>query len=379
MNELVECKTFSFELENTDGAARAGRIQTRNGEIQTPIFMPVGTLGTVKSMTPEELVSFDTQIILGNTYHLYIRPGLDVIEAHGGLHKMMNWDKPILTDSGGFQVFSLKELRKIEENGVTFQDHIDGSKHFFSPEKVIEIQETLGSDIMMVFDECPPHDAPMDYLQKSIDRTTRWEERCLKARTRDDCALFGIIQGATNPELRRQHAQTLRSFAFDGFAIGGLSVGEDAPSMYSTVEATTPEMPADKPRYLMGVGKPENLVENIARGVDMFDCVLPSRNGRNGQCLTHSGVVNIRNAEHRLSLDPIDADCDCYACSNYTRSYIRHLFKSKEILAARLCTWHNLAYYLKLMGDARESILENRFEAFRKEFYEKREEDVPSL
>ena len=379
MNDVIKCKTFSFDLQNTDGQARAGIVKTRMGDIATPVFMPVGTLGSVKAMTPEELLGFNTQIILGNTYHLYIRPGLEVIKAHGGLHNMMNWQKPILTDSGGFQVFSLKELRKIEEEGVTFQDHIDGSKHFFSPEKVIEIQETLGSNIMMVFDECPPHDAPLDYLQRSIDRTTRWEERCLKARTRDDCALFGIIQGATHEDLRRQHAKTLRDFDFDGFAIGGLSVGEDAESMYRTVAATTPEMPADKPRYLMGVGKPENLIENIARGIDMFDCVLPSRNGRNAQCLTHTGAVNLRNAEHRLSLKPIDESCSCYVCQNYTRSYVRHLFKSKEILAARLCTWHNLAYYVGLMEEARRAILENRFAAFRTDFYENRSELVPVL
>ncbi|AWV89623.1 tRNA guanosine(34) transglycosylase Tgt [Bradymonas sediminis] len=371
----IKCETFSFEVQAQDGTARAGRIETAHGSIETPIFMPVGTQGTVKSLTPEDLRDeIEAQIILGNTYHLYLRPGLDVIKKHGGLHQFMNWNHPILTDSGGYQVFSLKDLRKIKEEGVLFQDHIGGAKHLFTPEKVIEIQETLGSDIMMAFDECPELPCTEDYMQKSMARTTRWAKRCLEARTRPDCALFGIIQGGTSEKLRKLHADELCKLPFDGFAIGGLSVGEAKDKMYETVEFTTPMMPDDKPKYLMGVGKPDDLIECIARGVDMFDCVLPSRNARNGQCFTHSGVVNIRNAEYAEDMAPIDPDCDCYTCKNYTRSYIRHLYKAKEILSARLCTLHNLHYFLTLVGQAREAIIEGRFEQFRLDYYAAKED-----
>lgn len=369
--DITTCSSFSFDVVATDGAARAGVLQTRNGTIQTPIFMPVGTQGTVKGITSDDLVDkVGAQIILGNTYHLYLRPGLEVIGLHGGLHKMMNWKRPILTDSGGYQVFSLKDLRKIREDGVEFQDHITGARHFFSPEKVVEIQETLGSDIMMAFDECPPAGASEKYLLDSMARTTRWEKRCLLARRRDDCAMFGILQGGTQEHLRRQHAEELTDLPFEGFAIGGLSVGEPIPAMYDTVEFTTPMMPVDKPRYLMGVGKPDDLIECIARGIDMFDCVIPTRNARNGQCFTSQGTIVIRNAMYAQDLRPLDERCGCYTCQNYTRSYLRHLYKAQEILAAQLCTIHNLHYFLHLVGGAREAILAGRFQEFRKEYYD---------
>ncbi len=370
----VSCETFSFEVQATDGMARAGVIETAHGRIETPIFMPVGTQGTVKAMTPEDLTQeIGAQIILGNTYHLYLRPGLDVIAKHGGLHGFMHWDRPILTDSGGYQVFSLEELRKIKEDGVVFQDHIAGSRHFFTPEKVIEIQETLGSDIMMAFDECPPLPCEDAYMRESLARTTRWEKRCLEARTRPDCALFGILQGGTSPEFRRAHIDELCALPFDGFAIGGLSVGEAKDKMYDTVELSTPLMPADKPKYLMGVGKPGDLVECIARGVDMFDCVIPTRNARNGQCFTSVGVVKIRNATYAEDMGPLDPNCECYTCQNYTRAYLRHLYKAQEILSARLCTLHNLHYFLALTRQARQAIAEGRFEQFRAQYYARKQ------
>ncbi|QDG54534.1 tRNA guanosine(34) transglycosylase Tgt [Persicimonas caeni] len=370
----VQCETFSFEVHAEDGMARAGEVETAHGRFQTPIFMPVGTKGTVKAMTPEDLTDqIGAQIILGNTYHLYLRPGLDIIRKHGGLHEFMNWDGPILTDSGGYQVFSLEDLRKIKEDGVEFQDHIEGSYHFFTPEKVIEIQEVLGSDIMMAFDECPALPCSDEYMRESLARTTRWETRCLEARTRTDCALFGILQGGTSPEFRRAHIEELCELPFDGFAIGGLSVGEAKDKMYETVELSTPLMPHDKPKYLMGVGKPDDLVECIARGVDMFDCVIPTRNARNGQCFTSQGVVKIRNAVYAEDMRPLDPNCECYTCQNYTRSYLRHLYKAQEILSARLCTLHNLHYFLELTRTARQAIVEGRFEAFRKEYYARKE------
>lgn len=373
-SDLVTCETFEFEEQARDGMARTGRFRTAHGEVKTPIFMPVGTLGTVKAMRPDQLTDeVKAQIILGNTYHLYLRPGLEIIELHGGLHEMMHWDRPILTDSGGYQVFSLKELRNIEEDGVEFQDHISGSRHFFTPEKVIAIQEVLGSDIMMAFDECPPADASRDYMRQSMARTTRWEKRCLQARSRSDCALFGILQGGIDPELRREHIDALGDLPFDGFAIGGLSVGEAAEAMYDTVELSTPLMPADKPRYLMGVGTPENLVECIGRGVDMFDCVMPTRNARNGQCFSSEGVVKIRNAVNKDDLRPLDRRCECYTCTHFTRAYLRHLYKSREMLAGQLCTLHNLTYYLDLVTGAREAIEAGEYEAFRHRFYARRD------
>ncbi len=370
----VTCTTFSWTVDAQDGAARAGTMSLTHGTVQTPVFMPVGTQGTVKAMTPEELSGeIGAQIVLGNTYHLYLRPGLEVVALHQGLHEMMNWRRPILTDSGGFQVFSLEELRKIREDGVMFRDHIDGSKHLFTPERVVEIQETLGSDIMMAFDECPPHDADAKYMAESMARTTRWEKRCLEARTRTDCAMFGILQGGTNEQWRAQHLDEIAPLGFEGLAIGGLSVGEDTQARFDAVEFLAPKMPADRPKYLMGVGTPEDLVECIARGIDMFDCVLPTRNGRNAQCFTSRGKVNLRNADAARFMGPIDEDCDCYACRNYTRAYIRHLYKSKEILAARLCTWHNLHYYTHLVGRARQAIVSGTFDEFRRAFWSQRE------
>lgn len=369
--DLVSCSTFSFSLEKEDGMARAGVVETTHGKIETPIFMPVGTLGTVKAMRPDQVRDeVKAEIILGNTYHLYLRPGLEVVELHGGLHKMMGWELPILTDSGGYQVFSLKDLRQIKEEGVIFQDHISGSKHLFTPEKVIAIQETLGSDIMMAFDECPPAGVDRKYMLESMARTTRWEKRCLTARTREDCALFGILQGGTDEEMRRLHTEELCGLPFEGFAIGGLSVGEANQAMYDTVEFTTPLMPRQKPRYLMGVGKPEDLIENIARGIDMFDCVLPTRNARNGQCFTSQGVVKIRNAEFAKDLRPLDETCDCYTCQNFSRAYLRHLYKSQEILASQLATLHNLRFYLRLVKGARKAILAGTFQKYRRDFYE---------
>lgn len=371
MTDTVQCETFSYECIAQDGLARAGVMHTTHGVIETPIFMPVGTLGTVKGMTPEELVDdIGAQIILGNTYHLYLRPGMEVVELHGGLHNMMNWQKPILTDSGGYQVFSLKDLRKIKEEGVHFQDHISGSRHLFTPESVIGIQEILGSDIMMSFDECPPHDSTTEYMRASMARTTRWAKRGLEARTRRDCALFGILQGGIDETLRKEHAEQMLELPFEGFAIGGLSVGEAAEDMYAMAEVSTSLMPDDKPKYMMGVGKPDDLVECIARGVDMFDCVLPTRNGRNGQVLTSRGPVTIRNAAYAKDLNPIDDRCSCYTCQRYTRAYIRHLYKANEILAARLCTMHNLHFYLQLVKGARAAIIEGRFAQWRETYYQ---------
>ena len=371
--ELIKCETFGFEEVARDGDARAAVVHTAHGTVETPVFMPVGTLGTVKAMRPDQLrQEVEAQIVLGNTYHLYLRPGLEVIELHGGLHQMMKWDGPILTDSGGYQVFSLKELRTIKEDGVEFQDHLSGARHFFTPEKVIAIQETLGSDIMMAFDECPPAEASIDYMRDSMERTTRWAKRCLDARTRNDCALFGILQGGTSEPLRREHADQLCGLPFDGFAIGGLSVGESSEAMYETVGFTIPLMPQNKPRYLMGVGKPVDLVESIARGIDMFDCVIPTRNARNGQCFTSQGTVNIRNATYAQDMSPLDPDCDCYTCRTFTRAYLRHLYKSREMLAGHLGTLHNLRYYHRLVTAARRSILNGRFDEFYRDFYRRR-------
>lgn len=363
---MITCDTFDWTVDGNDGRARAGTLELRSGSVQTPIFMPVGTQGTVKAMTPEELVDdCGAQIVLGNTYHLYIRPGLEVIELHGGLHEMMHWDRPILTDSGGYQVFSLEDLRKIHDDGVEFQDHVEGTRHFFTPQKVIEIQETLGSDIMMAFDECPPHDADEAYMLESMARTTRWERQCLEARTRSDCALFGIIQGGTNPRWRRQHTEEIAAMPFDGLALGGLSVGEEAQARYDAVELGCDAMPDDRPKYLMGVGTPEDLVECIARGVDMFDCVLPTRNARNGTLYTSQGKVNIKRAEYREDDDTLDPHCNCYTCANFSRAYLRHLYVARELLSYRLNTIHNLAFYLEMMRKVRLAIQEGRFVALK--------------
>ncbi len=359
---------LSMEISATDpqSLARKGRVRLPGGSFDTPAFMPVGTKGTVKAMSPEELAETGAQVILGNTYHLYLRPGHETIRRAGGLHRFMNWNRLILTDSGGFQVFSLSDIRKIREEGVEFQSHLDGGrKHLLTPEKSIEIQEALGSDIMMVFDECPAADAPRDYVARSMELTTRWETRSLAARTSERAALFGIVQGGVFEDLRRAHAEQLTALPFDGFAIGGLSVGEPTETMYRMAEVTTPLLPKDKPRYLMGVGTPENLIECVARGIDMFDCVMPTRNARNGQLFTRRGKIVIKHAEYAEDFGPVDPDCTCYACRNYSRAYLRHLFLANEILGMRLNTIHNLHFYQELMCGIRDSIEGGRFPEFR--------------
>lgn len=362
---------FEFEIikECKRTKARAGRLHTPHGVIETPVFMPVGTQATVKTMTPDELKENNAQIILGNTYHLYLRPGHELVKEAGGLHKFMNWDRPILTDSGGFQVFSLGELRKIKEEGVTFRSHLDGSKHLFSPERVMEIEEAIGADIAMAFDECTPYPADYDYAKRSMERTTRWLERCIKAHTREDQALFGIIQGSMYKDLRTESAKEITSFDLPGYAIGGLSVGEPAEVMYEMLDINTDIMPINKPRYLMGVGAADNLVEGVKRGVDMFDCVLPTRIARNGTVMTKHGKLVVRNAEYAHDFRPLEEGCGCYACRNFTRAYIRHLIKSGEVLGIRLTTIHNIYFLTNLMKEIRNAILQDRYPEFISEFY----------
>ena len=363
-----------YELIKTckQTGARLGRLHTPHGVIETPIFMPVGTQATVKAMTPEELKEIGSQIILSNTYHLYMRPGHDLIERAGGLHKFMNWDKPILTDSGGFQVFSLGPLRKIKEEGVEFRSHLDGSKHFLSPEKATEIQNALGSDIIMAFDECAPYPADRQYVKNSLERTTRWLERCKAAhKYPEKQALFGIVQGGMYKELREQSAKEITAIDLPGYAIGGLSVGETKDMMYEVLDYTVPLLPEDKPRYLMGVGSPDDLLEGVLRGIDMFDCVLPTRIARNGTAMTSQGKVVVRNASYAEDFTSLDPECDCYTCKNYTKAYLRHLIKCNEILGARLLTIHNLHFLLKMMENVREAIKEDRLLDYKKDFFEK--------
>lgn len=331
--------------------------------------MPVGTQATVKAMTPDELQEVKAGIILANTYHLYIRPGHELIGRMGGLHRFMGWSRPILTDSGGFQVFSLGELCRIKEEGVTFQSHLDGSYHFISPEISIAIQEALGADIIMCFDECPANTVDYEYARKSMEMTSRWAARCKEAKQRDDQALFGIVQGGRFLDLRARSAADLRSIGFDGYALGGLSVGEEKEVMYGVMEACEPLLPEDCPRYVMGIGTPEDLIEAIYRGYDMFDCVMPTRNARNGMLFTSSGSINIKNARYAEDPSPIDAECGCYVCRNYSRAYLRHLYRAGEILSSRFNTYHNLYYYLNLMERAREAITQGRFSEFRQNFY----------
>jgi queuine tRNA-ribosyltransferase len=366
---------IDFRILKKDGSSRArlGSMTTPHGNVSTPIFMPVGTQATVKAMTPEELVEVKAQIILANTYHLYIRPGHDLIKRMGGLHKFMNWRGPILTDSGGFQVFSLGELRKIKEEGVTFQSHIDGSYHFISPEISIAIQEALGADIIMCFDDCPPYPSDRGHVLSSMEMTTRWALRCKEAKKRDDQALFGIVQGGMYPDLRERSIHDLRETGFDGYALGGLSVGEENELMYEIMDACSPHLPEQSPRYVMGIGTPEDLMEAIYYGYDMFDCVMPTRNARNGMLFTSFGSINIRNACHSEDPSPIDPECTCHVCANYSRAYLRHIFRAGEILASRLNTYHNLHYYLSLMEGARKAIAEDRFTEYRKEFYTRRQ------
>ena len=358
---------FTFTVEATDGAARVGVLTTPHGDIPTPVFMPVGTQATVKTMTPHELVDLGVHIILSNTYHLYLRPGADLIAELGGLHRFMAWDRPILTDSGGFQVFSLAHMRKVDEEGVTFRSHIDGSLHRFTPESVVHTQELLGSDIIMPLDICP-EPAHRAQVEEAVRITNRWAVRAREAHSRSDQALFGIVQGGIFPDLRAEAARFLVELDFPGYAIGGLSVGETKEEMYATLEATIPHLPDDRPRYLMGVGTPEDIIEAVARGVDMFDCVLPTRVARNGGLLTHEGRINIRNARFARDPNPIEPGCSCYACQHFSRAYIRHLFKAGEILGLRLATIHNLHFMLRLMERVRAAIRAGEFQDFRKSF-----------
>jgi queuine tRNA-ribosyltransferase len=360
---------LKFTLSNTDqnSKARAGILETNHGSIETPIFMPVGTQGTVKTQTPADLYNNNVQIILGNTYHLYLRPGQQLISEFGGLHKFMNWDKPILTDSGGFQVYSLTDLRKITDEGVTFQSHIDGSKHFFTPKNVIDIQRHIGSDIMMVLDECTPYPCSFEYAENSLNLTHRWAEIAYNYWKETDAvhgyeqALFAIVQGSVYPELRKKSVDYLTNFDFPGYAIGGLAVGESKKEMLEMTDLCTEHLPDNKPRYLMGVGTPEDLLNCIERGVDMFDCVMPTRNARNGTVFTTKGKLVIKAGRYKQDSSPMDSGCDCYACTNFSRAYIRHLFNVNEILGMQLATLHNIHYYLKLVGEARSQIINNSF------------------
>jgi queuine tRNA-ribosyltransferase len=354
----------NFSLEASDGKARAGRIRLAHGEVPTPIFMPVGTYGTVKAMTPGELESIGARIILGNTFHLWLRPGLEVVGAHGGLHRMMGWRRPILTDSGGFQVFSLASLSKLTDEGVTFQSPIDGSPRHLTPEESMRIQATLGSDIAMAFDHCPPGDAAPDVVEDAMARTTRWAERCLTVPAADGQQRFGIVQGGADVERRRRHMRAITQLAFDGFALGGFSVGEPIPKMYAVLDEVAAELPDTRPRYLMGVGTPQDLLQGILAGIDMFDCVMPTRNARNGSLFTSRGKLTISHARHRNDTDPVDDRCDCETCRTYSRAYLRHLHQCQEILYARLATLHNLRYYLRLMSGAREAIFLGRLRAY---------------
>ena len=354
--------------------ARTGEIETARGRIQTPIFMPVGTLATVKSVSPEELKAAGAQIILGNTYHLYLRPGCDVIEQFSCVHAFMNWDRPILTDSGGFQVFSLAKLSKLSEEGYAFQSHIDGSRHLLTPEKSIEIQHCLGSDIVMCLDQCLHYPAERHEAESALQLTTRWAKRCRDFHSEGDDAgtLFGIVQGGMFNDLRRQSFEAIAEIGFKGYAVGGLSVGEPKDVMLEVADVTIPQLPENAPRYVMGVGTPEDLVELVAMGADMFDCVMPTRNARNGQLFTQRGAINICNARFKYDMEPVEEQCTCYTCRHYSRAYLRHLYMARELLAYRLNTLHNLHYYLHLMQEMREAIDQDRFEAFKKEFYNKR-------
>lgn len=364
--------------QDKNSKARAGWFQTDHGVVETPIFMPVGTQGTVKAVNQNYLEhEIKAQIVLSNTYHLYLRPGTEILEAAGGLHKFMNWQKPILTDSGGYQVFSLTELRKLKENGVEFRSHLDGSKHFFTPEKVIQIQRSIGSDIMMVLDECAPYPCEYEYAKKSVQLTSNWAVLNKNAFINSEPKyghtqyLFGIIQGSVYKDLRKKSAEDLLELDFDSYAIGGLAVGEPTEQMYELVDYTTDFMPFDRPRYLMGVGRPENILESIARGVDMFDCVMPTRNARNANVFTWNGTLSMRNAKYKDDFTPLDENCNCYTCRNFSRAYIRHLFVAEEILALELASIHNLYFYLELVRKAREKIIDGSFNSWKNEIVNK--------
>ncbi|HKB05226.1 MAG TPA: tRNA guanosine(34) transglycosylase Tgt [Gemmataceae bacterium] len=354
-----------FNLLSTDGPARRGRLDTPHGPVDTPVFMPVGTQATVKGLTPEQVRDAGAQILLGNTYHLALRPGDELIAELGGLHQFMAWDGPILTDSGGFQIFSLAPIRKVSDDGVSFRSHIDGALLDLTPERAVRIQENLGSDIAMMLDECPPSDAPEPILRDAVERTLRWAERCRTAHRRLDQALFAIVQGGTDLGWRRRCAETLIGMDFPGYALGGFSVGESADAMHAALPAAAELLPADKPRYLMGVGRPEDLLAGVAAGIDMFDCVMPTRNGRNASAFTPDGPIRLRNACHRRDPAPVESGCPCYTCTNFSRAYLHHLFQADEMLGPTLLSLHNIAFYLRLMAEAREAIADQRFAAFR--------------
>ena len=369
---------FSFELiaQSTESRARAGVIRTEHGVVETPVFMPVGTRGSVKSLSPEELMAAGVQIILGNTYHLYLRPGCEVIRRFAGLHRFMNWDGPILTDSGGFQVFSLAKLATISDEGVTFQSHLDGSSHLLTPDKVIDIQNCLGADIIMCLDDCIQYPATREDSLAALEITTKWAQRCKQAwqETKNGrSALFGIVQGGMFKDLRKQSAEALMKIDFPGYAVGGLSVGEPAELMLDMADCTLPNLPQTKPRYIMGVGMPENIIELVALGADMFDCVLPTRNARNGQMFTKYGTINISNAQYKKDTEPPAPGCECYTCRHYSRAYLRHLYMARELLAYRLNTIHNIHFFTNFMKQMRKAIVVNEFESFREDFYRKLE------
>lgn len=370
---------MKYTLHSTDGRARRGSIEFERGTVQTPTFMPVGTYGTVKGMLPRDIEDSGAQIVLGNTFHLMLRPGTEVVKAHGDLHDFMQWQGPILTDSGGFQVFSLGDIRKISEEGVKFQSPIDGSMVELNPEIAMQVQRDLGSDIVMIFDECTPYPATTDEARKSMELSLRWAKRSKDAHVDNPNALFGIVQGGMYESLRSESLKGLTEIGFDGYAIGGLSVGEPKEDMVRVLNHLGPEMPEDKPRYLMGVGKPEDLVEAVARGVDMFDCVMPTRNARNGHLFTTEGVIKIRNAKHRHDTGPVDPHCDCYTCQNFSRSYLHHLDKCGEILGAQLNTIHNLHHYQMIMRELREAIEEQRLDDYILEFYARQGKERPAM
>ena len=372
---------MKFELKKTDGRARRGQLQFEKGTVETPAFMPVGTYGTVKGMTPEEVGESGAEILLGNTFHLWLRPGMDVMKAHGGLHQFMNWNGPILTDSGGFQVFSLGKMRKITEAGVTFNSPINGDKIFMDAEVSMEVQYDLNSDVVMIFDECTPYPATWEEAKKSMEMSLRWAQRSRDKfdELQNPNALFGIVQGGVYEDLRDVSLEGLTNIGFDGYAVGGLAVGEPKEDMHRILRHVLPKLPTDKPRYLMGVGKPEDLVEGVRRGVDMFDCVMPTRNARNGHLFTTYEIVKIRNAKHKIDTSPLDSECDCYTCKNYTRGYLHHLDKCNEILGARLNTIHNLRFYQRVMQELRDAIDADRLEEFVHEFYTRQGKEVPAL
>ncbi|GGD58708.1 tRNA guanosine(34) transglycosylase Tgt [Lacimicrobium alkaliphilum] len=370
---------MKFNLLATDGKARRGRLEFERGTVETPAFMPVGTYGTVKGMTPEELDNTGAEICLGNTFHLMLRPGTEIMKMHGDLHDFMHWDKPILTDSGGFQVFSLGDLRKISEEGVTFRSPINGEKIMLTPETSMQVQRDLGADVVMIFDECTPYPATYEEARTSMELSLRWAARSKSAHGDNPSALFGIVQGGMYEALRQLSLEGLEKIGFDGYAIGGLSVGEPKEDMIRILDHTAHRIPADKPRYLMGVGKPEDIVEAVRRGIDMFDCVMPTRNARNGHLFVTEGVVKIRNARHKTDTASLDEKCDCYTCKNYSRSYLHHLDKCNEILGARLNTIHNLRYYQRVMEGLRSAITSNTLDDFVADFYAAKDMDVPAL